>query len=151
VLASFAPEGTLSAWRFADAKPSSISVGAPVSTLGALTTGGGFVVGAGGRVVCWAATAAETSTCGVPNQSAVTRIACHPRRSVVAAGYANGTVVLCQPDSSALLLLRLAGEGAVSAMAFSPAGDHLGIGTDGGEVAVVGLPDMLFHGYASQQ
>jgi WD40 repeat protein len=151
MLASFAPEGTLSAWRFPDAKPSSIAVGTPVSALGALATGGGFVAGVGGRVVYWAATTAETSACGVPNQSAVNRIACHPRRAVIAAGYANGTVVLCQPNSSALLLLRRAGEGAVSTLAFSRSGGHLGIGTDGGEVAVLALPDMLFHEHASQQ
>jgi len=151
LLASFAPEGTLRAWRLPDTTPLVITTAAPIAALGPLAGGNAFAAGAGGRVICWRTAAAEPSACGVPNQSVVTRIACHPRRTLVAAGYANGTVVLCQPDSPALLFLRAAGEGAVSALAFAPAGDRLAIGTDGGEIAVLALPDLLFREHASQR
>jgi len=82
--------------------------------------------------------------CGVSNQATVTHVRCHPRRDITGAGYANGTGVLCQPNSTALLFIRAAGEGGVSALGFSPAGDHLAIGTEGGEIAVLALPDGLF-------
>jgi hypothetical protein len=63
---------------------------------------------------------------------------------LIAAGYANGAVVLCQPDTEALLHVRAAGEGAVTALGFSPSGDHLAIGTEAGEIAVLATPDLLF-------
>jgi hypothetical protein len=150
-LASFTPVGKLHAWRLPDPTPVTIEVGGPVNSLG--TLGNGFVVGVGGRVLRWlpARAGAEPETCGVANQTAVTRVACHPRLTLVAAGYGNGTVVLCQPSSPALLFLRAAGEGAVSALSFSPEGDHLAIGTDGGEIAVLALPDMLFRDGARLQ
>jgi hypothetical protein len=52
--------------------------------------------------------------------------------------------VLCQPNSQALLFIRAAGEGAVTALGFAPGGGHLGIGTEGGEIAVLALPKVLF-------
>jgi hypothetical protein len=36
-------------------------------------------------------------------------------------------------------------------MAASRAGDHPGVGTNGGEVAVLAVPAMLFHGHVSRQ
>jgi WD40 repeat protein len=151
-LASFTPDGILHAWRLSDTAPSRVGTGAKVETGAAVTNlgmlGAGFVAGAGGRVLYWHPPAPELLPCGVPNQAPVTRIAGHPCRELVAAGYANGTVVLCQPNSNALLFLRAAGEGAISALAFSPTGACLAIGTDGGEIGVVALPDTLFRDQA---
>jgi len=148
VLASFSPGGTLHAWCLPDAARSESEAGAPVTTLGALAIGVGFVAGAGSRVICWHPPSRELLPCGVRNQASVTRIATHPHRPVLAAGYANGVVVLCQPDSPALLFLRAAGEGTVSTLAFSPSGGCLAIGTDGGEIGVLALPDLLFRDQA---
>ena len=119
-----------------------------MTSFGALGTG--FVAGADGGVVCWHPPSRELVQCGVSNQGLVTRVAGHPRRQLVAAGYANGAVVLCQPDSTALLLLRAAGTGGVSVLAFSPTGGCLAIGTDGGEIGVLALPDALFRDHARQ-
>jgi WD40 repeat protein len=141
-IASFEPEGMLRAWGASDATPSEIAAGVPVTSFAALGTG--FVAGAGGRVVCWHPPSRELVQCGVPNQASVTRVAGHPRRQLIAAGYGNGAVVLCQPNSTALLFLRAAGMGGVSALAFSPTGGCLAIGTDGGEIGVLALPDTLF-------
>jgi WD40 repeat protein len=170
-LASFSPDGTLHAWALPapmspagmgpdgmgpDAVPEEIAAGGPVTAIDALA-GGGFVAGAAGRVLCWQPPSPALLPCGVRNQAAVTRIAAHPHRRVLAAGYANGTVVLCQPGRPDLLLLRAAGGGPgsggpgggeISALAFSPSGGCLAIGTDGGEVAVLALPDMLFRDQA---
>jgi hypothetical protein len=143
------PEGMLHAWGSSDATPSEIAAGVPMTGFCAL--GAGFVAGADGRVVWWQPPARELVQCGVSNQAAVTRVAGHPRRQLIAAGYANGAVVLCQPDSTALLFLRAAGMGGVSALAFSPAGGCLAIGTDSGEIGVVALPDTLFRDQAARK
>lgn len=147
-LSSLTSDGILHAWRSLDTEPSKVETGEAAASLGVLVAG--FVAGVGGRVLCWHPPASQLLQCGVRNKASVTRVAGHPRRQLVAAGYANGTVVLCQPNSSALLLLRAAGKGAVSALAFSRTGDHLAIGTDGGEIGVVALPDKLFRDQAGQ-
>ncbi len=148
-IGSFVPEGMLHAWGASDATPSEVATGVPVTSFGALGTG--FVVGAGGRVVYWHPPSRELVQCGVSNQGSVTRVAGHPRRQLIAAGYANGAVVLCQPNSTALLFLREAGMGSVSALAFSPTGGCLAIGTDGGEIGVLALPDTLFRDQAGRK
>ena len=139
-LASFDPDGIVRAWR--NSETATRKFEDPVRALNGL--GNDFVVGAGGRIWCWSPAVDRVEPCGVANQTAVTRLACHPRRQLIAAGYGNGAVVLCQPGRSELLFIRGAGEGAVSALALSPNGDRLGIGTEGGEIAVLALPDMLF-------
>jgi hypothetical protein len=134
---SFTGDGTVHAWQ----PPETIALGETVGVIAA--SGAGFVVAVGGRVLAWCP-GQDPVPCGVANQQTVTRIASHPRRALIAVGYANGAVVLCQPDSSALLFVRAAGEGAVTALGFSPRGDHLAIATQGGEIAVVATPDPLF-------
>jgi WD40 repeat protein len=162
-LASFSPDGTLHAWTLpaqfslapmssAGTLPEAIAAGGPVTALDALPRGGGFVAGVAGRVLCWQPPSPTLLPCGVRNQAAVTRLAAHPHRPMLAAGYANGTVVLCQPGRADLLLLRAAGDGpnggGISALGFSPFGGCLAIGTDSGEIGVLALPDMLFRDQA---
>jgi WD40 repeat protein len=68
-----------------------------------------------------------------------TRIACHPRDDLVAAGYKNGAVVLTDIATQRLVVIT-AGEGsAISALAWSPNGAHLAFGTEIGLVAMVDL------------
>ena len=134
---SFTGDGTVHAWQ----PPETIALGETVTAIGG--SGDGFIVAVGGRVLFWRP-GRDPVPCGVANQHTVTRIASHPRRVLIAAGYDNGAVVLCQPDSSALLFVRAAGEGAVTALGFSPRGEHLAIGTEGGEIAVLATPDPLF-------
>jgi WD40 repeat protein len=136
-MGSFTGDGTVHAWQ----PPETIALGETVSAVAG--SGDGFIIAAGGRVLFWRP-GGDPVPCGVASQQRVTRIAGHPRRTLVAAGYANGAVVLCQPDSPSLLFVRAAGEGAVTALGFSPGGDHLAIGTQGGEIAVVATPDPLF-------
>jgi hypothetical protein len=53
-------------------------------------SGSGFIVAVGGQVLSWRP-GHEPVPCGVANQQAVTRIASHPGRALIAAGYAIGT------------------------------------------------------------
>ena len=65
-------------------------------------------------------------------------------RPLIAAGYENGAVLLCQPDSADILFVRSAGGGAVSTLAWSADGAFLALGAAGGEVGVVAFPERLF-------
>jgi WD40 repeat protein len=66
-----------------------------------------------------------------------TRIACHPIDEVVAAGYADGTVVLAEISTKRVLRVAGAGHGGVSALAWGPTGAWLGFGTEEGFAAVI--------------
>jgi WD40 domain-containing protein len=80
-----------------------------------------------------------------PRGQAATALAFHPRRPLLAAGYANGAVLLGPPDGDGAVLLRAAsGMGGVGALAFAADGAWLAIGSAEGECALVALPDLLF-------
>ena len=66
-------------------------------------------------------------------------VAFHPREEVVAGGFADGLVVLADVNSSRILPIAPPGRGPVSALAWSPAGMHLAIGTEEGFAAVVDM------------
>jgi WD40 repeat protein len=68
-----------------------------------------------------------------------TRVACHPKEEVVAAGYVDGTVVMAQVSSQKLVIVTGPGGEAVSALAWSPDGGRLIFGTESGRAAIVNL------------
>ena len=82
--------------------------------------------------------------CGIPSQTAVNCVACHPRQSLIATGYTNGAVVLCQPGSDQGMFIKGSGGGAVNGLAWSGDGSRLAFGTQSGVFGWVELPDALF-------
>lgn len=68
---------------------------------------------------------------------ACTRVACHPEQDAVAAGFADGLVVVADIDSGRVLPVAAPGRGPVSALAWSPSGAHLAFGTESGFAAIV--------------
>ena len=114
---------------------------------------GFFATSGGTRVVCWnldgTGGAAQRTECGVGSAVAVTQVACHPVRPLIAVGYENGAVLLCQPGSADILFVRSAGGGAVSALAWSADGGFLALGAAGGEIGVVAFPERLFRPVSS--
>jgi WD40 repeat protein len=68
-----------------------------------------------------------------------TRVACHPKEEVVAAGYADGTVVVAQISTQRLVIIAEPCGQAISALAWSPDGGRLVFGTEAGTAAVVDL------------
>ncbi len=68
-----------------------------------------------------------------------TDTAFHPREEVVAGGFADGLVVLADVNSSRILPIVPPAGSPVSALAWSPAGTHLAIGTEAGFAAIVDL------------
>jgi WD40 repeat protein len=88
---------------------------------------------------------AEPGGCGLPSSRApVSVVACHPARPLLAAGYASGAVLLCQPGSEDVLFIRPAGGGAAQTLVWSPDGRRLAFATEEGEAGLILLPDALF-------
>lgn len=79
---------------------------------------------------------------GAPN-SMCTRVAFHPQHELVAAGFADGTVLMSDVGTKRVLPVCGPGEGggssSVSALAFNPAGTLLAFGCENGRMAVVDL------------
>jgi WD40 repeat protein len=66
-----------------------------------------------------------------------TRIACHPAEEVVAAGYADGSVVIAEITTKRVLRVSPPKHGPVSALAWSADGAWLGYGTETGFAALI--------------
>ena len=67
------------------------------------------------------------------------RVAFHPQQDMVAAGFADGLVVLADVGSERVLPVASPGHGPVTALAWSPDGARLAFGTETGFAAVVDL------------
>lgn len=71
-----------------------------------------------------------------------TRVAFHPQQDVVAAGFGDGLVVLAEIATHRVLPVSVPpaqGQGAVSALAWSPDGTHLAFGTEAGHAELIDL------------
>ena len=66
-----------------------------------------------------------------------TRVAAHPSHDAVAAGFADGLVVMADINSARILPVAAPGRGPISALAWSPDGTHLAFGTETGFAAIV--------------
>ena len=66
-----------------------------------------------------------------------TRVACHPQQEIVAAGFADGLVVVAEIASSRILPVAGSRARPVSALAWSPDGSTLAFGTETGFAALV--------------
>lgn len=62
----------------------------------------------------------------------VTRVACHPRRELVAIGYQDGMVMAVGFADAAETLIRRPGDGPVTALGWNSRGDRLAFGTEQG-------------------
>ena len=142
-------ENALHGWRLADG--SDIEMGGYEGQPRSLSfaSDGCYLATSGSmRPVCWRfdppGRNESPDECGMKSQVPVTRVACHPSQAVVATGYHNGAVLLCQPGSESALFIKTSGDGAVTALAWSADGGRLAFGTQGGAFGWVSLPDTLF-------
>ena len=74
-----------------------------------------------------------------PTEHQVDAVACHPREAIVAAGYADGLVLIVRIEDGAEILAKKPGEAAVTAMAWSRDGTLLAFGTEIGEAGIINL------------
>ena len=68
-----------------------------------------------------------------------TSVACHPAQEVVAAGFADGTVLLVRVEDGAEVLAKKPGDAPVTALGWNAGGSLLAWGTEAGEAGVVDL------------
>jgi len=143
-------ENALHGWRLSDGGDIEMGgyPGQPRSL--AFSADGRFLVSSGSpRVVCWPfdppGAGGQPLECGMPSsRMPVCMVACHPSHPLVAAGYHNGAVLLCQPGQDDVLFAKGSSGGSVTALAWSADGERLAVGTEGGEAGVVALPGALF-------
>ena len=81
---------------------------------------------------------APTELAGVAN-SLCTRVAFHPQHDIVAAGFADGTVLMSDVATRRVLPICDAGRGTVSALAFTVDGAGLAFATEDGHMAILDL------------
>ena len=74
-----------------------------------------------------------------PSGHRIDVVACHPRTDVVAAGYANGLVLLVRIEDGAEVLAKKPADAPVTALAWSADGSLLAWGSEAGEAGIVDL------------
>lgn len=80
---------------------------------------------------------------GHPGLVMVYAIAAHPLKPLVAAGYANGKIVVAKIGSSEGLIVRDTG-GPVTTLQWTADGKHLGVGDALGNAAIITFPNEFF-------
>jgi WD40 repeat protein len=138
-------EPTLHGWRIADGRSMRMSgYGARVRSL-AFTADGKWLATSGStQLILWPF-AGKDGPIGkeprllAPTDSQLEVVACHPRHEVVAAGYANGLILLVRLEDGAEILAKQPGAAPVTALGWDAAGAALAFGTEDGDAGVIPL------------
>ncbi len=138
-------ENELRGWRLADGHTMRMS-GYPQKTQSmAFSRTGRWLASSGAEtVVLWPFHGggpmgkAPSELAGVPS-SCCTRVACHPQHDIVAAGFADGTVLMSDIGTRRVLPVCGTGGGAVTALCFGGGGSWLVFGTGTGRIARIDL------------
>lgn len=138
-------ENALHGWRLTDSQHMRMS-GYPAKTSSLSFTAKGRWLASSGAdsVVLWPFFGggpmgkAPTEIAG-GDQVICTRVACHPQHEVVVAGFQDGLVLMAEIGSGKVVPVAAPGRGAVSALAWNPAGTHLAFGTETGFAALLDL------------
>jgi WD40 repeat protein len=136
-------EPTLHGWRLADRKDMRMSgYDARVRSLD-WSAGGKWLATSGStQLILWPFQGRDGPMGKMPRmlaaaQAQVEVVACHPIQEVVAVGYADGLILVVRIADGAELLARPAGKAAITALAWSAAGDMLAFGSEDGEAGVI--------------
>lgn len=138
-------EPMLHGWRLADGKHMRMSgYSARVRSLG-WTAGGAFLATSGSeQIILWPyegkdGPMGKQPRLLAPSPSRVSVVACHPAQPIVAAGFADGMVLLVRVEDGAEILARRPGEAPVTALGWDARGMTLAFGTEAGEAGVLPL------------
>jgi WD40 repeat protein len=138
-------EPTLHGWRLADRKDLRMQgYAARVRSLGFTADGKWLATSGTTQLILWPfqgkdGPMGKTPRALAPTEAQVDAVACHPKEAIVAAGYADGLVLIVRIDDGAEILAKNPGEGPVTAMAWSADGRLLAWGTEAGEAGIVDL------------
>jgi WD40 repeat protein len=138
-------EPMLHGWRLADAKHMRMSgYAARVNSL-CWTTGGHWLATSGAaQLILWPfqgkdGPMGKEPKVVAPSEHRVETVACHPRQEIVAAGYADGMVLLVRTEDGAEILAKKPGAAPVTALGWSADGRFLAFGTEDGAAGVLDL------------
>ncbi len=138
-------EPMLHGWRLADRQHMRMSgYAARVMSLG-WTAGGRWLATSGANQIILWPFQSKDGPMGkqprllAPSEHRVEAIACHPRLDIIAAGYADGMVLLVRMDDRAEVLARKPGDAPITALTWSGDGTLLAFGTENGEAGVIDL------------
>jgi len=133
----------LHGWRLSDGQHMRMSgYSARVRSLG-WTAGGEFLATSGSeQLILWPFDGKDGPMGKQPkilgrSNARVAVVACHPRQPVVAAGFADGAVLLVRLDDGALIEAKAAGAAPVTALGWDATGQTLAFGTEAGEGGVL--------------
>jgi WD40 repeat protein len=138
-------EPTLHGWRLADRKDMRMhGYAARVRSLDWSADGKWLASSGSNQLVLWpfqakAGPMGKSPRMLAPAETAVEVVACHPREPVVAAGYADGLILLARIEDGAEILARKGAGAPVTALAWNEAGTSLAFGTEDGDAGVVDL------------
>ena len=76
-----------------------------------------------------------------PYRELVAAVACHPRKNIVAVGYADGFVLLVRFPDGAEIVLKRPTASSIAAMRWSNCGARLAIGSEDGQGCVISLDE----------
>jgi WD40 repeat protein len=138
-------EPSLHGWRLADRKDMRMQgYSARVRSLDWSADGKWLVTSGSTQVILWPFQSKDgpmgkTPQLLAPAEEHVEVVACHPRQAVVAAGYADGLILLVRIDDGAEVLARKPGDAPITAFAWSLDGKLLAFGTEDGSAGVIDL------------
>jgi WD40 repeat protein len=144
-LISSMQEPMLHGWRLSDGKDMRMSgYSARVRSFAFTADGKSLATSGANQLVLWPFQGKDGPMGKVPRMFApaeaqIEVIACHPREGIVAAGYADGLVLLVRTDDGAEILARKPAGAPITALAWNASGNALAIGTEDGDAGVVDL------------
>ena len=138
-------EPALHGWRLADGQHMRMSgYPARVRSMGFTSDGKWLATSGANELILWPFDSKEGPTGKQPrtlaqHSSRAAVVACHPRQPVVAAGYADGLLLLIRLADGAAILVRQPEGAAISALAWRADGQALAFGTEDGKAGILTL------------
>lgn len=138
-------EPTLHGWRLSDGKDMRMAgYGVRVRSFGWTASGNWLATSGANDLVLWPFQGKDGPMGKTPRMLAaagaqVEVVACHPKQDVVAAGYADGLLLLVRVEDGAEILAKHPGAAPVSALAWNASGDTVLFGTEDGDAGVIAL------------
>jgi WD40 repeat protein len=138
-------EPMLHGWRLVDRQHMRMSgYSARVTSFG-WTVGGRWLATSGSsQIILWPfqtkdGPMGKTPRLLAPSEHRIEVVACHPKQDIVAAGYADGMVLLVRIEDGAEILAKKPGDSPVTALAWAADGTLLAFGTESGEAGIIDL------------
>jgi len=138
-------EPMLHGWRLVDGQHMRMSGYAARVTSLSWTAGGRWLATSGStQIILWPfqtkdGPMGKTPRLLAPSEHRVATVAAHPKQDIVAAGYADGMVLLVRIEDGAEILAKKPGDAPVTALAWSADGVLLAFGTESGEAGIINL------------